>query len=131
MTKEWHLAHGRSIHVGTKAIIMGILNVTPDSFPMAANMKSWKRPLKRLARCSPTERQSSMLRGIDPSGAAAVDAETEIARVIPVIEALARRFDCIISIDTYRAATAQAAVNAGAHIVNDVWGSSANRKLLM
>ncbi len=64
-------------------------------------------------------------------GAAAVDAETEIARVVPVIEALARRYDCIISIDTYRAATARAAVNAGAHVVNDVWGSSANRKLLM
>src|SRR5690606_10844959 len=55
-------------------------------------------------------------------GAAAVDSEMEIARVVPVIEALAKKYDCIISIDTYRAATAQAAVNSGAHIVNDVWG---------
>ncbi len=60
--------------------------------------------------------------GIDSPGAALVDAETESARVVPVIRALAKEFGCTISIDTYRASTARLAVEAGAHIVNDVWG---------
>ncbi len=64
-------------------------------------------------------------------GAAAINSETEIERVVPVIETLVKKYDCIISIDTYRAATAQAAVKAGAHIVNDVWGCNESLKSLI
>ena len=55
-------------------------------------------------------------------GAEPVSATEEQARVLPVIEALAREGEALISIDTYRAETARLAVEAGAHIVNDVWG---------
>lgn len=55
-------------------------------------------------------------------GAAAVSGAEERDRVVPAIEAIGKRFDVLISIDTYRAETAEAAVAAGAHIVNDVWG---------
>ena len=54
-------------------------------------------------------------------GAAEIDAKTEQARVLPVIEQLASESDCLISIDTYRADTAEAAIKSGAHIVNDIW----------
>ncbi|TGS09705.1 dihydropteroate synthase, partial [Mesorhizobium sp. M1C.F.Ca.ET.187.01.1.1] len=55
-------------------------------------------------------------------GAAAISASEEQARILPIIEALARAGDVLISVDTYRAETARLAVAAGAHIVNDVWG---------
>ncbi|HEV7285682.1 MAG TPA: dihydropteroate synthase, partial [Kaistia sp.] len=55
-------------------------------------------------------------------GAAEVDAETEAARVVPVIQALAQRTRALISVDTYKASVAEQALKAGAHIVNDVWG---------
>ncbi|ELT50898.1 dihydropteroate synthase [Brucella intermedia M86] len=123
MTKEWHLAHGRSIHVGTKAIIMGILNVTPDSFSDGGQHEELEKAIEAAGQMLADGATIIDVGGESTRpGAAAVDAETEIARVVPVIEALARRYDCIISIDTYRAATARAAVNAGAHVVNDVWG---------
>jgi len=48
--------------------------------------------------------------------------ETEINRVVPIIEKISKELDCIISIDTYRYVVAEAAIKAGAHIINDVWG---------
>src|SRR5690606_20975633 len=54
--------------------------------------------------------------------AALVTEQEEIDRVVPVIEAISKRLDIALSIDTYRAGTARAAVDAGVHIVNDVWG---------
>jgi dihydropteroate synthase len=59
-----------------------------------------------------------------------VDAEAEMARVIPVIEAIAKEFpDALISIDTYKAKVAEAALKAGAHIINDVWALRADPAL--
>ncbi len=55
-------------------------------------------------------------------GAVAINGKTELQRVLPVIRALADETDVVISIDTYRADTARAAIEAGCHIVNDVWG---------
>ena len=123
MTKEWHLAHGRSLQVREKAVIMGILNVTPDSFSDGGQYNELERAVEVAGRMLAEGATIIDVGGESTRpGAAAVDVKTEIARVVPVIEALVQKYDCIISIDTYRAATAQAAVNAGAHIVNDVWG---------
>ena len=123
MTKEWQLAHGRSIHVGETAIIMGVLNVTPDSFSDGGHYNELEKAVEVAGQMLADGATIIDVGGESTRpGANAVDAETEIARVVPVIEALARKYNCIISIDTYRAATAQAAINAGAHIVNDVWG---------
>lgn len=123
MKREWRLAHGRILEIGEKALIMGILNITPDSFSDGGAYQSIASALKSA---------SAMLDAgaviIDVGGestrpdAAIVSAAQEQDRVLPVIEALARETGCLISVDTYRAQTATLAVEAGAHIVNDVWG---------
>lgn len=123
MTKQWRLAHGRSLELGEQSIIMGIVNVTPDSFSDGGHFNDFDRAI--LATEKMLEQGAHIIDVGGEStrpGGAAVDAQTEAARVIPVIKAIAERFDCIISIDTYRASTAQKAIEAGAHIVNDVWG---------
>src|SRR5690606_5009235 len=62
-------------------------------------------------------------------GSQPVSAEDELARVLPVVQALAAEFDTPISIDTYKASTAAAALDAGAALVNDVWGLRADPAL--
>ncbi|RCS25269.1 dihydropteroate synthase [Phyllobacterium salinisoli] len=123
MRREWRLAHGRSLILGEKAILMGILNVTPDSFSDGGLHDDLPRA---LAAAHAMREQGAAI--IDVGGestrpdAVPVDAATEQARILPVIGALAKSTDCIISVDTYREQTARLAVAAGAHIVNDVWG---------
>ncbi|MFK0684959.1 dihydropteroate synthase [Ochrobactrum sp. BD67] len=130
MTKEWHLAHGQSLRLGDKSVIMGILNVTPDSFSDGGHHNDLEKAVEAAGQMLADGATIIDVGGESTRpGAAAVDAETEISRVVPVIEALAKQYDCIISVDTYRAATAQAAVNAGAHIVNDVWGLQREREI--
>jgi len=123
MMKEWQLAHDRSLQLGAKSVIMGILNVTPDSFSDGGRHDDLDKALA-VAEKMLGEGATIIDVGGESTrpGAEAVDAETEAARVVPVIRALTERFGCIISIDTYRASTARLAVDAGAHIVNDVWG---------
>ncbi|MFS2326715.1 dihydropteroate synthase [Brucella sp. H1_1004] len=123
MIKQWQLAHGRSLQLGSKSVIMGILNVTPDSFSDGGKhieldnaVAAAKTMLDEGATIIDVGGESTR------PGAAKVDAEKEAARVVPIIRALTEQFGCIISIDTYRASTARLAVEAGAHIVNDVWG---------
>ena len=123
MMKEWQLAHDRKLQLGTKSVIMGILNVTPDSFSDGGLHNDVDKALA-IAEKMLDEGAAIIDVGGESTrpGANAVDAETEAARVVPVIRALTERFGCIVSIDTYRASTARLAVEAGAHIVNDVWG---------
>lgn len=123
MMKEWQLAHGRNLQLGTKSVIMGILNVTPDSFSDGGQYNDVDKALAVAEKMLDDGATIIDVGGeLTRPGAEAVDAETEAARVVPVIRALTERFGCIISIDTYRASTAQRAIEAGAHIVNDVWG---------
>jgi len=123
MIKQWQLAHGRNLQLGAKSVIMGILNVTPDSFSDGGHHNDLDNALV-VAKTMLDDGATIIDVGGESTrpGAALVDAETEAARVVPVIRALAKEFGCIISIDTYRASTARLAVEAGAHIVNDVWG---------
>lgn len=123
MTKVWQLAHGRSLELGAKAVIMGILNVTPDSFSDGGQNDDVHKALAATEKMLGEGATIIDVGGESTRpGAQSIDADTEASRVIPVISALAARYDCIISVDTYRASTAQKALNAGAHIVNDVWG---------
>jgi len=123
MIKQWQLAHGRSLQLGSKSVIMGILNVTPDSFSDGGKHIELDNA---LAATKAMLDEGAMIIDVGGEstrpGAANVDAETEAARVVPIIRALTEHLGCIISIDTYRASTARLAVEAGAHIVNDVWG---------
>lgn len=119
----WQLAHGRRLRLGETAVLMGILNVTPDSFSDGGRYVDVERAVDR-ARRMVAEGAAIVDVGGESTrpGAAPVDADEERRRVLPVIQALAAWGGALISIDTYKASTARLAVAAGAHIVNDVWG---------
>lgn len=122
-TRSWKLAHGRELDLGSSATIMGILNVTPDSFSDGGRHVRLEQAVD--AAVAMQEAGASIIDVGGEStrpGAEPVSAATEQERVLPVIEALAALPDIVISVDTYRAETARRAVACGAHIVNDVWG---------
>jgi dihydropteroate synthase len=114
---------------GARTYIMGIVNATPDSFSgdgllsSSAASDDWvERAVAQGLRF--LEEGADILDVGGEStrpGADLVDAATELARVTPVIEALRRHTDAPISIDTYKAAVARAALDAGADLVNDIW----------
>ena len=118
----WRLAHGREIVLGAKAVIVGILNVTPDSFSDGGHFLAAEQALAQARRMVAEGADIIDIGGESTKPAAVpVTAAEEQGRVMPVIEALAGD-GVLVSIDTYRAETARLAVEAGAHIVNDVWG---------
>ncbi|MBM2812405.1 MAG: dihydropteroate synthase, partial [Chloroflexi bacterium] len=114
---------------GTRTYVMGIVNVTPDSFSGDGILDT----------------ESAIAHGLDLAangadildvggestrpGAAAVDPAEERRRVVPVIQGLRARTSLLISVDTYRAEVARAACEAGAAMVNDVWGFRGDREM--
>lgn len=121
-SRRWHVGHDRFLDLAPAAVLMGILNVTPDSFSDGGRFAAVDAALDQ-ARQMAEEGAAIIDVGGESTrpGATAVSAEEEQRRVMPVIEALART-GTLISIDTYRADTARLALAAGAHIVNDVLG---------
>jgi dihydropteroate synthase len=119
----WKLAHGRTLTLGPKGLLMAIINVTPDSFSDGGHNLQTADAVDNALRAIADGADIIDIGGESTRpGAAEVSPEEEQARVLPVIEALAGRTDAIISIDTYRASTAERAIAAGAHAVNDVHG---------
>lgn len=103
--------------------IMGILNVTPDSFSDGGRWNTLDHALEHT--------ESMIQEGadlIDIGGESArpgytkISDEEEIHRVVPVIQAIRKRFDIPISVDTYKSQVAEAALEAGADLINDIWG---------
>ena len=117
----WQL-RTRSLALGSRTLIMGILNVTPDSFSDGGIFKEREAAVEHALAMLEAGADIIDVGGESTRpGAAVLDPETERARVIPIIEGILRaRSDAIVSVDTYKSATAQAAVAAGAEIVNDV-----------
>ncbi|GGB51299.1 dihydropteroate synthase [Virgibacillus dakarensis] len=115
-TKTYNLADGTHI--------MGILNVTPDSFSDGGSYTSVERAVKQAVLM---EQQGADM--IDIGGESTrpnhepVSLEDELNRVLPVIRAVKKEIRVPISIDTYKAETARQAVEAGADIINDIWGA--------
>ncbi|WP_244480361.1 dihydropteroate synthase [Rhizobium sp. Root1220] len=119
----WRVAHGREIELGARAAIMAIVNVTPDSFSDGGRYDSVDAAVAYALRAVSDGADIVDIGGESTRpGADFVSPSDEQARVLPVIEALRGETDALISIDTYRAATARLAVSAGAHVVNDVYG---------
>lgn len=120
---RWQLAHGRHLDLDEKSVLMGILNVTPDSFSDGGDSFAPEQALVH-ARQMMAEGAAIIDVGGESTrpGATAVSGQEEQARILPIIQALATESDGIVSVDTYRAETARLAVAAGAHIVNDVHG---------
>ena len=108
------------LQVGRTAI-MGILNATPDSFSDGGLFISVSKAVDHVARMIDEGADIIDIGGESTRpGASPVSAEEEMERVIPIIEAVTQRFGVIISIDTSKATVMQAAVNAGAGMINDV-----------
>lgn len=119
----WRVGHGRTLDLTDRGAIMAIVNVTPDSFSDGGLHASVEAAVSHALACVDEGAVILDIGGESTRpGAAAVSADEEMARVLPVISALRQRTDALISIDTYRASTARAAVDAGAHIINDVHG---------
>lgn len=105
------------------AYVMGILNVTPDSFSDGGSCPTLDAALRR---CEAMIAQGAAI--IDVGGESTrpgytpVTAQEETDRIAPVIEAISTRFDIPVSVDTHKSAVAKAALQAGAVMVNDIWG---------
>ncbi len=115
---------------------MGILNVTPDSFSDGGQLKSTQAIIDRAGAMLDAGADVLDIGGESTRpGSQSVDARQELARVLPALEALRRCWPNVpLSIDTYKADVADAAIGAGADIINDVWGalhglSSAERRI--
>jgi dihydropteroate synthase len=118
----WKLAREREIVLGPRAVIMGILNVTPDSFSDGGRFVDVAAAIAHARKMAGEGAQIIDVGGESTRpGANPVSASEEQDRILPVIEALSGE-GLIVSVDTWRAETAAAALAAGAHIVNDVHG---------
>ncbi|MFL0506343.1 dihydropteroate synthase [Ureibacillus sp. 179-F W5.1 NHS] len=113
-----------------ETVVMGILNVTPDSFSDGGKYNSIEAAVQHAK-----EMVTNGAKIIDVGGESTrpgytrISDEEEIERVVPIIKALLKEVPAIISIDTYKSAVARAAIEAGAHIINDIWGAKADPKM--
>nr|WP_309101594.1 dihydropteroate synthase [Fredinandcohnia onubensis] len=113
-----------------KTMIMGILNITPDSFSdggsyidLDAAIRHAKEMVENGADIIDVGGESTR------PGHERISDEAEIARVVPIIQALVKEVHVPISIDTYKSEVAKQAIEAGAHIINDIWGAKADPKM--
>jgi dihydropteroate synthase len=121
----------RIFDLSRQGLIMGVLNITPDSFSDGGNFFDAENAVEHGLRMVAEGAHIVDVGGESTRpGAEAVAAEEELRRVIPVIEQLRRRSEVIISIDTSKAEVARAAIQAGALIVNDVTGGRGDEKMM-
>lgn len=110
--------------------IMGILNVTPDSFSDGGRYDSLDAALFHAQQMADEGADIIDVGGESTRpGHTQISDEEEISRVVPVIEKLKQEFDIPLSVDTYKSAVAEAAVRAGADLVNDIWGLKYDEKI--
>ena len=121
MAAFWHIRN-RVLPIGSHTLIMGILNVTPDSFSDGGQFFTVDAALAHAEQMISEGADIIDVGGEStrPGGGEPVTAEEEIKRVVPVIKELADRFDIPISVDTTKSEVARAALDAGAGIVNDI-----------
>ena len=120
----------RTLELGERTIVMGVLNVTPDSF---SDGGKFFEPVWAIEQALAIEKAGADILDIGGEstrpGSEGISANEELARVRPVLKALAGRIKIPISIDTRKAAVAEAAIAAGAEIINDVTGLRADPDL--
>ena len=103
--------------------IMGILNVTPDSFSDGGKFNQMDAALKHAEEMIRDGADILDIGGESTRpGYTKISDEEEISRVVPVIEAVKKEFDIPVSVDTYKSGVAEAAARAGADLINDIWG---------
>ncbi|WKA54890.1 dihydropteroate synthase [Planococcus shixiaomingii] len=112
------------MNMNEKTRVMGILNVTPDSFSDGGSYTALEQALAHVKQMVADGADIIDIGGESTRpGHTQISIEEEISRVVPIIKAIVEELDVLISIDTYKAAVAEAAVAAGAHIINDIWGA--------
>ncbi len=113
----------RTLKLGERTLVMGVLNVTPDSFSDAGRFLS---PQRAIAQALAMERAGADLIDIGGEstrpGSYGISAEEELRRALPVLKGLRKRLRIPISIDTSKAEVAEAALTAGAEMINDITG---------
>ena len=119
----------REFDVKNETYIMGILNVTPDSFSDGGKFNILDAALHHAEEMIKEGTDIVDIGGESTRpGHIVISEEEEIARVVPIIEAVKARFDVPVSIDTYKGNVAEAALQAGADLVNDIWGFKFDKK---
>ena len=122
-----------ALKLSSRTLIMGILNITPDSFSGDGMLNGSDTISAVTSRADTMVNDGADLLDVGGEstrpGAQLVSLQEELDRVVPVIEALHQRFDVPISIDTYKSSVAEAALNAGAAWINDVWGLRADPRM--
>lgn len=113
----------RVLEFGARPLVMAIVNVTPDSFSDGGKIQTVDDALKQVERYIGEGADIIDVGGESTRpGSKRVDADEEISRVVPVVDAIVKRFDIPVSVDTSKAAVARQAVEAGAEIINDISG---------
>ena len=120
----------REFDVANRTYIMGILNCTPDSFSDGGRYMEADSALRQT--------EKMLVQGADiidvggestRPGYTPVSEQEEIERIVPVIEKIRERFEAVISVDTYKSRVAEAAIDAGASLVNDIWGCKGDERM--
>jgi dihydropteroate synthase len=128
---------------GSRTYLMGILNITPDSFSgdglLVGNDDGQALERGEIILDQVLDQARGFVSaGVDildvggestRPGSSPIDVETELSRILPVIKALVREFNVLISVDTYKHEVAEASLEAGAHMINDVWGLHADPEM--
>jgi len=113
----------KEFDVKNKTYVMGILNVTPDSFSDGGKYRQPEQALRHVERMLAEGADIVDVGGESTRpGYAVVSEEEEIERIAPVIEGIRARFDVPVSLDTYKSRVAKAGILAGADLINDIWG---------
>lgn len=119
-----------TLNLNEKTFIMGILNVTPDSFSDGGNYNEVEAAVRHAKEMVMNGAHIIDIGGESTRpGFAKVSEEEELQRVLPMVRAVSQAVDVPISIDTYKAEVAKQAIEAGACIINDVWGAKAEPEI--
>lgn len=130
-SRIYELAGGVNLELGRRTLVMGILNVTPDSFSDGGRYMAVDAAVEHAVRMVEAGADILDIGGESTRpGHEPVPADEEIRRVIPVIRAVREALPHVpLSIDTYKAETARKALEAGVHIINDIWGLTADPEM--
>ena len=113
----------KEIILGKRTLVMGILNVTPDSFSDGGKYNNLDSAMKQAEKLISEGADIIDVGGESTRpGHIQITSEEEISRVVPIIEKISKNLDTIISIDTYKYDVAKEAIKVGANIINDIWG---------
>ena len=121
--RKYTFADGKTLTLGERTLVMGILNITPDSFSDGGRFNTRDAALRHLEEMV-ADGADIIDVGAESSrpGFTPMPASEEMERLMPLLEEILKNSPVPVSVDTFKAETARAAAKAGAHILNDIWG---------